>query len=257
MSPAIPSGRFVWYELLTTDPTAAERFYTGVLGWGTQKWPPRNYTMWTNHGQPVGGLMALSEAARQAGAPPHWMPFVSTPDVDGTAEQARKLGARVLVPPTDTPGVGRWAVLADPQGTPFTAYTPAGGPPADPRPPRIGEFSWHELMTSVDADTAFRFYQTLFGWEKTGEEDMGPVGKYLLYGVGGHPLGGMFRMTGGPPPLFWLYVRIEDVDGAAVRVKERGGQVMNGPMDVPGGDRIVQISDPQGAVFALHQTARP
>jgi predicted enzyme related to lactoylglutathione lyase len=125
-------------------------------------------------------------------------------------------------------------------------------------PPRVGEISWHELLTSTDPDTAFRFYQALFEWEKIDEPDMGPpVGKYLMYGLGGTAFGGIFKMTGGPPPLFWLYARVEDVNKGAAKTQELGGKVVNGPMEVPGGDHIVQIMDPQGAVFALHQTAKP
>jgi predicted enzyme related to lactoylglutathione lyase len=252
-----PRGRFVWYELLTTDPAAARDFYTKLVGWSTEAWQGSDYTMWTNKGQGLGGLLALPETARQAGVPPHWLASVTTPDLDATVAQAQKLGGQVRVPVTSMPEVGRWAVLADPQGATFTAFTPAGQPPAREGRPRVGEFSWHELMTSVEPDEALRFYQALFGWEKLEEHDMGaPVGKYLIYGLGDVPFGGMFKMVGGPPPMFWLYVRVEDVARGAATTKELGGQVLNGPMEVPGGDQIVQIQDPQGVVFALHQAAK-
>jgi predicted enzyme related to lactoylglutathione lyase len=86
------------------------------------------------------------------------------------------------------------------------------------------------------------------------EHDMGPaMGKYLIYGQGGNRYGGIFKMTGGPPPMFWLYARVPDVQKAAATAKEAGGQLMNGPMEVPGGDQIAQLQDPQGAVFAVHE----
>jgi predicted enzyme related to lactoylglutathione lyase len=122
-------GRFVWYELLTTEPEAAQHFYKQLLGWDTQKWGGGAYTMWTNQGQALGGVLSLPEPARKVGAPPHWLASISTPDLDGTVGQAQKLGGKVLVPTTEMPEVGRWAVLADPQGAAFTAYTPSGSPP--------------------------------------------------------------------------------------------------------------------------------
>ena len=57
-----------------------------------------------------------------------------------------------------------------------------------------------------------------------------------------------------PPPHWLLYAKVPDVEAAAETVKSLGGQVLNGPMDVPGGDRVVQCMDPQGAAFALHSS---
>jgi predicted enzyme related to lactoylglutathione lyase len=84
--------------------------------------------------------------------------------------------------------------------------------------------------------------------------DMGPGGIYQIYGQGGAPLGGMFNkpdeMPG--PPMWLYYVSVDDVNIAVERVVELGGQVLNGPMEVPDGDLIAQCVDPQGALFALH-----
>jgi predicted enzyme related to lactoylglutathione lyase len=80
------------------------------------------------------------------------------------------------------------------------------------------------------------------------------MGIYLLFGVGGIESGGMFNKPAEMPgPPAWLhYVRVDNADAAAERVKANGGAVINGPMDVPGGDRIAQCIDPQGAMFAVH-----
>jgi predicted enzyme related to lactoylglutathione lyase len=242
-------GQFVWYDVMTPDPKGAEAFYTRVAGWGTQAWDGMPYTMWTAHGQPIGGVMELPNA----GAPPHWLAYISVPDVDATVKEAESLGGRTIVPGTDIPKVGRYAVLADPQGAVFAVFTPAGGTPARDDEPRIGEFSWHELMTT-DYLKAFAFYQALFGWEKIEEHDMGDMGKYFIFGRQRTQLGGMFTVPPGTPmPPNWLqYIRVDSADAAAERVKANGGQIMNGPMDVPGGDRIAQCIDPQGAPFAVH-----
>jgi uncharacterized protein len=244
-------GRFVWYDLMTTDLEKAQAFYTKVVGWGTQAWPgPQPYTMWTADGAPLGGLMKQPPEEK---APPHWLAYISTPDVDATTKQAQSLGATVLVKPTPIPNVGTFSVLADPQGAAFAPFAPTGETPEPQGPPPAGQFSWHELMTT-DYKAAFAFYNALFGWEKDAEHDMGPMGVYLLFGRNGHQLGGMFNTPAGvPAPRNWLqYVAVDSADRAAERVTANGGTIMNGPMDVPGGDRIAQCMDPQGAAFAVH-----
>jgi hypothetical protein len=251
--------RFAWYELMTTDPKGAQSFYTNLVGWGLQDFNAGTnepYVMWTRNSQPLGGVMTLPEEARKMGAPPHWLAYVDVGNVDATVAQATNLGAKVYVPPTDIPGGGRFAVLADPQGAVFGVVSSAQPvpEPAEPARPQAGEFSWHELMTT-DQTGAFTFYNTLFGWEKGEATDMGPMGIYQVFGRRGRSLGGMFNKPPQmpAPPHWMLYVRVPDVDKATERVKALGGKILNGPMDVPGGDRIVQCMDPQGAAFALHQ----
>jgi uncharacterized protein len=255
--------RFSWYELMTTDPKAAQSFYTRLLGWGLQDFNAganEPYVMWTRSNQPFGGVMTLPEEARKMGAPPHWLAYVDVAKVDATVEQAKGLGAKVYVPPMDIPGGGRFAVLADPQGAVFGVVSSAQPTPepAEPAVPQVGEFSWHELMTT-DYGAAFSFYNALFGWEKGEAADMGPMGIYQMFGRRGRPLGGMMNKPPQmpAPPHWMLYIRVPDVDKAAEQVKAMGGRILNGPMDVPGGDRVVQCADPQGAAFALHQRKNP
>jgi predicted enzyme related to lactoylglutathione lyase len=95
MSDANEQGRFVWYDLMTTEPEKAIGFYTKVAGWSTTAWEgPTPYTMWTSNSTPLGGVMPLDSGA---GFPPHWIGYISTPDVDATAKQATALGARVTL----------------------------------------------------------------------------------------------------------------------------------------------------------------
>lgn len=256
MSQAPPPGRFVWYDLMTPDPDGAQDFYSKITPWGTQPWEgPMPYTMWVNGETPIGGVMPLPEEARSAGASPHWLAYIATPDVDAACEKAQDLGGKVLHAPEDIPEVGRFAVLQDPQGAVFATFT--GNAPEQSGPPQIGQFSWHELATS-DQEAAFDFYAELFGWQKTEAMDMGEMGTYQMYGLGEIPLGGMYNKPAEMPgPPAWLYyAMVDDVDAAAETVQELGGKVLNGPMEVPGGDRIVQCLDPQGAFFALHSRAK-
>jgi uncharacterized protein len=143
-------------------------------------------------------------------------------------------------------------VIADPQGATIALFKPQG--PERPLPAETpnGHVSWNELV-AADWESAFRFYSQLFGWEKT-EAMPGPTGIYQMYGKGGRSFGGMMtKPKDYPAPPHWLYyVKVADLDGAIARVKRGDGKVLNGPMDVPGGDRVAQCVDPQGAAFALH-----
>ena len=253
MSHAEDRGRFVWFDLMTSDPGAAMDFYTQLIGWETQEWEGGDqlYTMWANGDVPLGGVTEV----REAGAPPHWLAYVAVPDVAATVAQAAELGGTVMHQPTDIPGAGCFAVLKDPQGAVIAVYK-ASEESTDPAgPPKVGQFSWHELATS-DSPAAYGFYAELFGWEKQEAMDMGEAGIYHIYGRGGVPLGGMFnKIAEMPGPPAWLfYVKVENVTAAVEKVKELGGKVLNGPMEVPGGDLIAQCSDPQGAMFALHSS---
>lgn len=249
---AASDGRFVWYELMTTDTSAAKKFYPAVTGWSTQAFD-KSYEMWTSGGTPLGGMMNLSGDQKKRGIPPHWLPYVGVSSVDATTAQAGKLGGKALVPPTDIPDVGRFSVIADPQGAVIGIYSSKNPAANGDFSPEVGEFSWHELMTT-DYVAASDFYRQLFGWEKIDEFDMGPMGIYHMYGKNGQMYGGMFNKSPDmPPPMWWCYVRVNDVNTAVDAVKKGGGQVMNGPMEVPGGDWIAQCADPQGANFAVHQ----
>ena len=110
-------GRFVWYELITTDVERARSFYANVLGWGTQEvaMPGMAYTLFTVGEASVSGLMSLPEDAKKMGAKPHWIGYVGVDDVDATDDRIKQLGGVVHVPPTDIPNVGRFSIVADPQ----------------------------------------------------------------------------------------------------------------------------------------------
>jgi len=249
-------GRIVWHELMTTDPAAAQAFYKKVVGWGTQAWENNpDYTMWMAGQKPIGGVMTLPEQAAKLGAPPHWLTYVEVTGTDQAVKQATASGATVLVPATTIPTVGTFAVLQDPQGAVFAVMTfeTPWGEETDPEPM---EFSWHELVTT-DWKAGEAFYQELFGWAKKSEFDMGPMGTYNIFGRDRFMYGGMYNKPAEmPAPPHWLpYARVESADAAAERAKEAGGTVLHGPMEVPGGDRIAIIMDPQGAAFAVHSKA--
>jgi len=252
MSNAEVLGRFVWHELLTTDTAAAAAFYPKVVPWRTQPSNMPGYTIWMSAQAQVGGLMALPSEAGDS--PPHWLVYIGTPNVDATCSQAQGLGARVVKPPGDIPNVGRFAVLADPQGATFALFTPGGN--QAPPTPQQGGFSWHELATT-DVAAAVRFYGTLFGWSKGRGHDMGALGVYQIFEHGGQQVGGMCNVQGPSTAPSWLsYVHVADSAKAVAAAKGAGGRLLHGPMEVPGGSWIALMMDPQGGAFAVQEAPR-
>jgi predicted enzyme related to lactoylglutathione lyase len=254
-----PRGRFVWHELMTTDPDAAVAFYTKVVGWKTQKYEhDPSYRLWTMSNTPRGGLMGLPDDARRMGTPPTWVPYIAVPDVDDTVRRAEALRARVYQRP-ETIEVGRFAVLGDPQGATFAVYTPARPEMQGSDEPGVGDFTWHQLDTD-DWNKAWEFYSALFGWEHASSFEMGPGNTYWMFKRGGttneQMMGGMMNRGPDTPASRWLsFASVRDADAAAAAVTRAGGKVLGGPMEVPGGDRVATLMDPQGAIFAVHARA--
>jgi uncharacterized protein len=246
-------GRFVWYELTTTDMQAAKAFYAGVVGWGTRdaSMPGMRYTVFTAGRASVSGMMELPKIARSRGERPVWIGYVCVDDVDATADRIKDLGGAVHVPPQDIIHVSRFSVVSDPQRSTFALFrwqNPVEEPPVDLRTPsRIG---WHELF-AADQEKAWDFYSELFRWQKAGT-DTGAMGTYQLFATGGQTIGGMITKPPTVPVPFWLYYfNVGNIDAAVKRVKAGGGEVLSGPIEIPDGNWIVQCTDPQGAIFAL------
>ena len=240
-------GRFVWHELVTPDSNAAHAFYGKAIGWKSQPWEEdASYVMFAAARGPIGATVGGNGSAA------HWLPYVGTGDLDATIELAKQKGGSVVKDVATLSTGSRYAVLQDPFGAKFGVYESAEDY-GKITPPKPGEHSWHELM-STDHEGAFDFYSALFGWEKQVEHDMGEMGTYLIYGLGDVPFGGMMTLQEQGPA--WVsYVQVKDVNQTAKKVKSAGGKVINGPMEVPGGDWIVQAVDPQGAMFAAHALA--
>ncbi len=250
-------GQFVWYELSTPDVDAATKFYPRFTNWGTQAFD-KDYTMFTTGGVPIAGIFRLNDDMRAKGVPPNWMPYVECNDVDATAAKAKSLGATIMAGPDDIPGTGRFAVVQDPQGATFGLYKSVRASGAWDGTNIIGRFSWHELMTT-DYVTAAKFYSALFGWEKTGEMDMGGGMMYYMYGLNGKMYGGMFSITpdmAGMHPFWLVYIHVKDVGKAVATATKNGATIHRPQMDIPGGS-IAILGDPQGAGFAVHHANAP
>jgi predicted enzyme related to lactoylglutathione lyase len=247
-------GKFVWYDVMTSDPKAAGSFYESVIGWKAQDsgMADRSYTIFSMGPTMVGGLMPIPKEPHAQGARPCWTGYIGVDDVDAYAARVTVAGGAVHRAPEDIPGIGRFAVVADPHGAVFILFrgtSDAEPVPAAPGTP--GHIGWHELHAG-DGNSAFAFYAGLFGWTKAEAVDMGAMGIYQTFATGGAPVGGMMTKTPQTPAPFWLYYfNVEAVDAAMTRVKDAGGEIIHGPMQVPGGSWIANCLDPQGAIFAL------
>ena len=248
-------GRFIWYELITTDLDAATRFYEDVVGWTHEDMTGggMTYRVMSASGNGVAGMMLTPPEAAAQGAPPSWAGYVCVDDCDAAAAKIKGLGGQVIRTPQDIPEIGRFAIVADPQSAVFAVMTPL---PRDP--PRtavdqgtLGHTSWHELY-AADPEPALAFYAEVFGWRKDSAMDMGPMGTYLLFANQDGMIGGMMTKPAQVARPAWLYYfQVGDIDAAQGRIEKGGGRVINGPMEVPGGDWIIQGVDPQGAMFAV------
>ncbi len=249
-------GQFVWHELMSPDAQAAAVFYSNVLPWTSESSTVPGYILWMNGRARLAGLMPQPSAVRDSGAPPNWLVYIATPEVDATVEAAQQLGGKLLKAPTDIPGIGRFAVLSDPQGAAFAVFTPVMNAPLDAAALSAGRFSWHELATT-DPDRALAFYAPLFGWTRGPTHDMGAGGLYQVIEHAGVPVGGLHVLQDPSKPPRWLsYVRVERIEAVLEAVQAHGGRVLNGPHVVSGGDRVAQIMDPQGGTIALHELAQ-
>ncbi|AUW59389.1 hypothetical protein C1T17_16130 [Sphingobium sp. SCG-1] len=250
-----PAGNpFVWYELMTSDVTAAKQFYGTLMGWSMSEVEAGGepYTILSADGQGIGGIMRIPAVAAGS-ARPGWFGYVGVPDASAAVEAMAADGASVHMPVTHIPEVGHIAMLADPQGATFYVIQPEGEGPATSfsAMPSAGKFGWNELHAGELAG-ALAFYTRHMGWKAFDGMDMGPMGTYQFYGLEGTTLGGMMTKTPDTPRPEWKhYAWVDDIDAAASRVTEGGGQIVHGPSPVPGDLFMVQITDPQGAAFAM------
>jgi hypothetical protein len=253
-----PAGDFIWYELMTPDPDGAKAFYDAVVGWDIEPQPAgeMDYRMIRrSDGGNAGGVLRITDEMRQHGARPTWLGYLNVADVDAKVASIEAAGGKTLMGATDIPHVGRIAMVADPQGAPFYVMKPI--PPADQPNARSDVFSptavqrcaWNELVTT-DLDAARRFYPEQFGWGLGDTMPMGPMGDYQFILQDGQMIGAMFA----PPdrqPAWRFCFRVESLDRSIEAIRSGGGEVLFGPVEVPGGGMIVQATDPQGAFFML------
>jgi len=248
-------GEFIWYELLTPDSDASKAFYDSVVGWsiGAKPEGDMDYRMIQAPDGAVGGVMQLNADMIAGGAKPTWLGYFGVDDVDAAVASITAAGGKVHLPAFDMPGVGRIAMVTDPQGVPFyvmrgasdgtsTAYSRHG----------LGHVSWNELLTPDDA-AALAFYDKQLNIKKVGAMPMGAMGDYsfISNSEGGEAIGAVMKAPPGAPSAWGFYFRVSDIEAAKHTIEQSGGKVAHGPMEVPGGEMVLQATDPHGARFGL------
>jgi predicted enzyme related to lactoylglutathione lyase len=238
-------GRFGWHDHRSPDPQAAQRFYTELLGWELEVFPMGefDYPMIKANDQTHGGFGPV-----QGDEPAGWLGSIVTDDVDAATQRVAAAGGTVQSEPVDIPEVGRWSVVADPQGAVFALFQAVGDPPTSE-----GVFVWDELGTA-DIEGAKSFYAEVAGWESS-DQDMGGGFLYTIFRSNGVDRAGAYqRQADMPGSPGWLpYVATGDVDASLEKAASLGATTITEPMDIPTVGRMAIVADPTGAAIGLYK----
>ena len=255
-------GSWIWYELMSPDPEGSKAFYEAVVGWSMTTGHGENNTdygfLTAPDGAMVGGLLRLTTDMVSHGARPCWLGYIGVDNVDASVASIEAAGGKALMPASDIEMAGRVAMVADPGGAPFYIMTPKPPPGSEggqstafSRTTSLGHCGWNELM-AADAAREIAFYVGQFGWSLPEPMDMGPMGNYQFIAHDEVQVGAIMGKMPQVPAAMWNhYFWVPSIEDAKAKVEELDGQVINGPMEVPGDDWIIQGIDPQGAMFSL------
>lgn len=254
---ANPNGTPIWFEYLGGDLDAAKAFYGDVVGWsiadsGMGSADGMTYLIASApDGDNVAGMMSNP----MADMPPTWLIYFGTADVDAAVEAMTAAGAAVQMPATTMEGVGRMAMLADPQGIPF--YVMRGASDEDSRAfqdYRKGDVTGHGVwveLASPDPKAAIAFYTGQLGIVQDGAMPMGDLGDYSFIHAGGTGIGAIMGVVMNARPGWQPYFGADDIDAAVARLKAAGGTLIQGPDQIPGGSYVVVAEDHAGARFGF------
>lgn len=246
-------GEWVWFELLTTDPDAAQQFYDSVVGWTARSsgTPGVDYRLFDASTGEVAGLMKMPDGM---GNGPVWLGYVGVDDVDASVKRIEAAGGTTHMPATTLPGVGRMAMLTDPQHVAFYVIRgeseQASTAFRQPGEASIGHVVWCEL-SAPDPDEALSFYREQFGWRHEGGMPMGELGEYRFLHAGNIGFGALMGVMPERTPGWQFYFHVPDIDAAADKIRSGGGTILAEPMEIPGGDYALVARDPQDAGFGL------
>jgi uncharacterized protein len=252
--PEYPPGTPSWVELSSPDADASASFYSQVMGWNATEPGPveetGGYRMFQQGEQRVAGLMPHM----QEGQPTAWSTYVSVADADDTAGKVKAAGGSVVVEPMDVMDLGRMAFFADPTGAVFGVWQPKSFSGAD-LVNEPGSLCWNEVLTR-DSEADKQFYPAVFGWDAGRPAFEGAPETYVVWELGGKPVGGMMQMNEAfpaeVPPHWSVCFAVPDCDAATDKARELGATVTFEPMDMAIG-RFSGLIDPQGAPFTLMQ----
>jgi uncharacterized protein len=241
------TGRgFCRYDLRTTDPSAAQTFYSEVVGLDFTGDP-------SSDEPPPLGVWLLHEQARARGAPPHWLGHIGVTDVDATAQRLIELGSERLSPTLRANDGTAFATVRDPGGAVVAVR-------ASTARPRRAPVAWHQLHTR-DLDRVWTAYSELFGWVQTETLEVpDPAGDCRMFAweAGGKSVGSIANTarTVGVHAHWLFFFSVPDLEATMAKVRTHGGRAPAEAITLPNGDRLAPCEDAQGAAFGLHQPAR-
>ncbi len=250
-------GTPCWVDLMSPDVDGAKAFYTSVFGWAADDQLDddgnRIYVMFSLGGKNVAGLGG--QPPGMGAMPPVWNSYISTADVAATSERVAAAGGSVMMPAMQVMDAGEMAIFTDPAGAAFSVWK-AGqhiGAEVGNEP---NTYSWNELMTR-DIDASLAFYSDVFGWTYD-PQDMGPMGTYhVIAGGESGGLGGLMAMPPDLPdqvPNHWgVYFMVADTAATIEAITGAGGQIVMGPMTIPGVGTSATAHDPAGGSFSILQ----
>ena len=252
-----PHGTFCWMDIYLPDPERGKAFYGALFGWDSNDVPMDDsgmvYTMFNLNGKSVGAMGPVMPGMFPEGSAPCWLSYISTDDLDATAETARALGANFLMGPADV-GNGRVALVQEPNGATFFLWQALdfGGAEIVGVP---GAMVWNELYTR-DLEATRSFYTALFRWEWS-SMPIPQGGDYHIASVGERQVAGLLVMNeqwGEVPPHWMVYIQVEDADAAAAQVADLGGDVCVPVTEISVG-RFAVVNDDQKGTFTIFQPA--
>jgi len=246
-------GKFVWFEVMTHDIVKSKAFYTELFGWGIEEMTMQNdsvYTAFKNGDTPIGGFFQLDESMKDV--PAHWLAYLSVEDVDASAKKLEEAGGMIAVEPMSMPGVGRMALVVDPEGARFSLFKGENPDPPDKEKMEPGDICWNELWSNL-ADAALKFYTEAIGYEPEVFPTEGE-NTYQVLKSGGKERAGLMQSPNPGAPSNWLqYVMVKDCDATVERARALGGQVPSEPVDLQGVGRFTVVQDPDGAAIGILQ----
>jgi predicted enzyme related to lactoylglutathione lyase len=242
-------GKFVWFEYVSGDAKKAQGFYGEVFGWRVQDVPmgPTPYQMIAVGDKTVGGYAPAPDAK----VPPHWLSHLHVENTEKSVADVKRAGGAVQLAPTKIGDYGAMAIVTDPLGGALSLWQ-SNKPDETGDTPADGHFVWNELWTK-DPDKSVAFYKTIAGYG-VDTKDMGPMGTYHLFTVGGVPIAGAMKSSMPNVPQMWLpYVQVASADKTIERAKKLGAEIVVPPTDVPEVGRFAIFKDTLGAVLGIIQ----
>lgn len=246
------TGKFVWHDLITDDPAAAQSFYSGLFGWTFERADgigDGNYMLIRSEGRFVGGMVQLDDPADADYS--RWLPYLSVTDVDQAAAATAAAGGSEVAAPRDIANIARAAAVTDPEGAVLGLVRSAHGDPDDSRAPGQGMVVWNELL-AANAGQAERFYTNLAGYQATSREHEGQ--QYIMLKSQGQDRANiMTRPNDQVKPQWIVHFGVADPAASAQKAAALGGTiVLQASPDIREG-RLALVTDPTGALLALHQ----